>query len=63
MTSPWYEEDVMIVLLSVLVLWVAACAFAALLCASALRGDRALGLRRRPASDGDVAAARHLRAS
>jgi uncharacterized membrane protein len=53
----------MLVLLSVLVVWVLACAFAAVLCASALRGDRILGMRR-PAADGDDAApVAQLRAS
>jgi hypothetical protein len=53
----------MLVLLSILVLWVLACAFAAVLCAAAMRGDRLLTMRR-PAADGqDAAPAAQLRAS
>jgi hypothetical protein len=53
----------MLVLLSILVVWVLACASAAALCAAAMRGDRLLAMRRPAADAHDAAPAAQLRAS
>jgi hypothetical protein len=54
---------VLLLLISILVVWVLACAFAAVLCAAALRGESFLRMHRPAAAERDAAPMAGLRAS